>query len=109
MRVAVLSLMLLAACGQENAPERAAVNTGAAVEPTSVQRRVVDLPPGQRDAVLLRAILDGDAPCQGVSEVERRPDANGAPTFLARCKDGPVYVISISDAGVAQVAKVAPR
>ncbi|PAX08859.1 hypothetical protein [Sphingomonas lenta] len=109
MRFAILSLFLLGACGREDAPERTVVEAAAPAQMTSVQRRIVDLPAGQRDAVLLRAILDGGAPCQGVGEVERRPDANGAPNFLARCVDGPIYMIAVSPTGVAQVAKIGPR
>ncbi|HEX8389280.1 MAG TPA: hypothetical protein VF636_09700 [Sphingomonas sp.] len=102
-------LILLAACQQS--PEAggnaaAAANASAPAGYSEVQQRVVSLPAQQRYGVLLRAIRDGNAPCQGVAEEIRQADQEGNPAYVARCTDGPVYAIVVDRNGVAQVTRV---
>ncbi|PAX07026.1 hypothetical protein CKY28_13295 [Sphingomonas lenta] len=104
-------MLALAACAQQDAvadPERDQVVEAAAgpTAPSEAQRRIRELPRGQRDAVLLRAVTDGGAPCQGVIESERRPDVNGSPVFFARCSDGPLYGVAIDVDGMARVTRL---
>lgn len=110
MRLTLLPLLALAACGQQNTSgtSRNVSMESLAVTPATsdAQRRVANLPPGQRDGVLFRAIIDGNAPCQGVVETRRQPDVNGAPVYYARCSDGPRYGIAIDANGIAQVTRL---
>lgn len=107
MRPLILLPLALAACQQ--ATETAGNNTADAVGPVGMsptQLRLVELPEGQRQAVFLRAIRDGDAPCQGVTEAHRRADVDGNPVYAVRCTDGPVYTVAVDRNGTALVTKV---
>ncbi|PAX08243.1 hypothetical protein [Sphingomonas lenta] len=107
MRTLVLLPLALAACQQQPAETAATTNnTAAPAGYSAVQQRTLDLPEEQRRAVFLRAIRDGDAPCQGVTEAPRQPDQDGNPVFAAICTDGPVYAIALDRNGVAQVTRV---
>ena len=113
MRAIILLPFALAACQQTSdaTGETAGENTANAVEAvgdSELQRRVVELPQAQQNGVFLRAIRDGNAPCQGVTESHRQPDQDGNPVFVARCADGPTYAIAVNRAGVAQVTRVSP-
>jgi hypothetical protein len=110
MRALIALPLLLAACGEQAATtnETATVNSAAAAPAgySPLQQRMVDLPQRQLDGVLLRAIRDGDAPCQGVTESKRQADQDGQPLYVARCNDGPVYAITVDRQGVAVVTRV---
>lgn len=107
MRTIVLLPLALAACQQQPAETVATTNnTAAPVGFSTVQQRVVDLPEESRRGVFLRAIRDGDAPCQGVTEAMRQADQGGNPVYVATCTDGPVYAIAVDRNGVAQVTRV---
>lgn len=111
MRPLILLPLALAACQQQPA-ETPMNNTAAAAEPagfSDVQQRLVDLPEEQRHAVFLRAIRDGDAPCQGVADATRQPDQGGNPVYTARCVDGPIYALAIDATGTAQVTRLSPE
>ena len=113
MRAIILLPLALAACQQASngTGETAGENTANAVEAvgySNLQRRVVELPQAQQQVVFLRAIRDGNAPCQGVTEAHRQPDQDGNPVFVALCTDGPAYAIAVNRAGVAQVTRVSP-
>lgn len=98
--------LALAACQQA---ETAGNNTADVVGPigmSPVQLRLVELPPAQQNGVFLRAIRDGNAPCQGVTESHRRADVDGNPVYSARCTDGPAYTIAVDRNGTALVTKV---
>lgn len=104
-------ILALAACQQAPAGDNAAAPANATATPaglSDLQQRVVGLSQGQRDAVLFRAIRDGDAPCQGVAEAHRQEDVDGNPVYAAVCTDGPAYAIAIGRDGVAQVTRVSP-
>lgn len=110
MRPVFLLPLMLAACNQPSDTSTPA-NTASA-EPagfSNLQQAVVDLPEEQRLGVFLRAIRDGDAPCQGVTEATRQPDQDGRPVYVARCTDGPIYAVAISAEGVAQVTRLSPE
>lgn len=107
MRALILLPLALAAC--QGGAEEAANDTAAATGPvgmTPIQLRVAELPPAQRNGVLLRAIRDGAAPCQGITDANRQPDQDGKPVFAARCGDGPVYVIAVDRNGIARVTRL---
>lgn len=112
MRALYLLPLTLAACQQPAAEgNTAGENTAAATAPAGfspTQLRVIELPEAQQQGVFLRAIRDGDAPCQGVAESNRQADQNGNPVFVARCTDGPVYALAIDATGTAQVTRVSP-
>jgi len=94
--------LALAACG--SGPDRGA----AAPSPplTEVQRRVVALSDGQLRAVLLRSIIDGEEPCQGVVRAKRLPDREGRPTWAARCGNGTAYQVAVGPDGTARVVQL---
>jgi len=106
-----LLLLSLAACGDPS-PDAAAGNRDAPAERAALsptQQRVVDMPEGQRNGVLMRAIVDGGQPCQGVTLAARQPDEGGRPTWAARCANGASYRLSIGPDGTAQVTLVGDR
>jgi hypothetical protein len=101
----LLPLLLLASCGDggTNASNGAeAVPQPSAPPLSNLQQQVIALPDGQRNGMLLRAILDGGQNCQGVKEAVRA-DRKGVPTWEVRCMDGGAFVISIGPDGIAQV------
>lgn len=105
MRAHLLILMPLALAACRQAEEPTGGNAVAAgFSPT--QAKLVGLSQAQQQGVFLRAIRDGNTPCQGVSESHRQSDQDGDPVFVARCTDGPVYGIVVSRDGVAQVTRV---
>lgn len=109
MRALFLLPLTLAACQQPADGNAAGENTASVTAPagfSSPQRRLIALSAAQQQGVLLRAIRDGEAPCQGVTESTRQPDQDGNPVFVARCTDGPVYALAIDRNGVAQVTRV---
>lgn len=108
MRSAVVTactaLLSLGACTSEEVNNQVAL---VAAEPdNSIQQQVVNMAAPQRYGVLLRAIRDGGAPCQGVVREERQPDRGDDPLFVAHCVDGPSYAVTIADDGVAEVTRL---
>jgi hypothetical protein len=103
-RYALALPLLLAACGPEPAAENArdSVPLPSAAPFSNLQQQVIDLPDGQRNGMLLRAILDGGQNCQGVKEAVRH-DRKGVPTWEVRCADGGMFIISVGPGGIAQV------
>lgn len=81
----------LAACGSHT---ETAANNSAAAAPGNVMSadtlgaRVRDLPAGQRQGVLFRAIRDAGpsgAGCQSITAMEEAAPTNGNPTWKAVC------------------------
>lgn len=108
MRPLILLPLALAAC-QQQPTETAGNNAADATAPIGMgpsQLRLIELPEGQQHGVFLRAIRDGNAPCQGVTESHRQPDVDGNPVFSVRCTDGPAYTIAVDRNGTALVTKV---
>jgi hypothetical protein len=105
-------LLLLAGCGDggvsaTNGAE--AVPQPSAPPLSNLQQQVIALNDGQRNGMLLRAILDGGQTCQGVKDAVRA-DRKGVPTWEVRCADGGLFIISIGPDGIAQVyGASAPR
>jgi len=97
--------LMLAACGGSGGRDTGG-NTAAPAALTEVQQQVINMNEGQRNGVLLRAILDGGEECQGVSRSKRLPDNEGRPTWGARCGDGPAFQIAIGPDGVARVTRM---
>ena len=108
MRALILLPVLLAACGErtETAPAPTAAPKRAF---SNVQNRVLSLTDAQRHGVFLRAIRDGDKPCQGVAEDVRQDDQGGNPVWVARCTDDHAYAIAVDRNGVAQVATLSAQ
>ncbi len=95
--------VILVACGADEDGRIETEVRKSVPELSELQKKVMALPTGQRDAVLFRAIVDGGAPCQGVIDSVQQDGANGAPAYVARCKDGPVYLVNIAHDGIARV------
>ena len=104
--VALFALPLtLAACGGSGGRDTGG-NTAAPAAMTEVQQQVIDMNEGQRNGVLLRAILDGGEECQGVTRSKRLPDSENRPTWAARCGDGPAFQIAVGPDGIAKVTRL---
>lgn len=106
MRPLILLPLLLAACQQAETAGDNAADATAPVGMSPTQLRLTELPVEQQQTVFLRAIRDGNAPCQGVNKSQREPDQDGSPVFVAYCVDGPIYAIVVNREGVAQVTRV---
>lgn len=107
--IMLASALLLAGCEAADTINATAVATEAASQPsgyTQTQQKVVDLPDRLRHVVLIRAIRDGGAPCQGVVKDIRQADRGGAPFYVAQCQDGPQYAVAIAPSGRAEVTRV---
>jgi hypothetical protein len=101
---ACVTLLSVGACTSGEANNHVAL---IAAEPGApIQEQVVQLSAPQRHAVLLRAIHDGGAPCQGVNRDERGRDRGNDPLFVTYCNDGPSYAVTIADDGVAEVTRI---
>ncbi len=90
----------LAACGG------ASDNAKAPVAPagySDVQKQVIALDKPQLHIVFIRAILDAQQTCQGVTESARGADVKGDPLWIARCSGGARFQISIGPDGTARV------
>lgn len=107
--VVLAGAALMSGCGSAETNNAAAVAPQAALQPvgyTQTQQKVVDLPDRLRHVVLIRAIRDGGAPCQGVVKDIRQPDRGGAPFYVAQCQDGPQYAVAIAPSGMAEVTRL---
>ena len=106
MRAALMigGMALLAGCDPAPpAREPTTATNSVAADGTDFQKEVAGLAPGQRNVVMVRAILDAKQECQAVVESTRQSDLNGAQRWLARCKDGQQFLVAIQGDGNAQV------
>lgn len=105
-------VVMLGACGGAEGENGAALtnNVAAAVEPggSDAQNRMRNLPEGQRNGVLIRAIRDANLACQQVTESTLSQASNKVPVYLATCEDNAVYAVAIADDGTATVQPVTP-
>jgi len=109
---ASLLILALAACsggtannsaGEDNVQAAPAVAAGS-----NAQQAVRDLPDGQRNGVLLRAIRDARQPCQNVRESMLSETPGRTPVYMATCENNAVYAVAIRDDGNAAVRPVMP-
>lgn len=101
-------LLLAAACGGDqgaNLTNNAAAGAGRI---SDAQNQVRNLPEGQRNGVLIRAIRDRGHNCQHVQESLLSEAAKSAPVYMATCDDGAVYAVAIRDDGTATVHPALP-
>jgi hypothetical protein len=92
-------IALAAACG--GAPEQ-----NRAAEPianVTAGNQVAALPEGQRNAVLIRAILDAGQECQHVNSSTPGGTYRGMPVWQATCRGGGHWTIVVADDGTAQI------
>lgn len=104
MRTILLMLpVLLAGCDKPVATIPAENETKA--ELSAFQKAAVELSPGQRNGMFIRAIRDAGFDCQSVSESHRQADGlHGEPGYQARCSDGTNYTILLDADSTAHVA-----
>lgn len=117
MRTIGASLLILAvaACGgtssgngNGNSAAENAQNAGNAASVANAQQAVRDLPEGQRNGVLFRAIRDARQPCQTVRESMLSETPGSTPVYMATCENNAVYAVAIRDDGNAIVRPVMP-
>lgn len=97
----LLSLALLAACGQ---PAHDPAATATAASANGFAAKVAALPASLRAGVLLRALRDAGQTCQRVVAAQPAGGANGSSAWLATCDDHGRWVVAIADDGTATVA-----
>jgi len=109
---AALALGLAACGGGESETGANLTNTvaenQAAEGGSDAQKQVTNLPEGQRNGVLFRAIRDANLTCQHVESSSLSQTSNNVPVYLATCEDGAVYAVAIADDGTATVQSVTP-
>jgi hypothetical protein len=84
-----------------------AVDNGAA--PGNALAAVLAMPDRQRNIVFVRALLDADLKCEGVTSSERLPDQDGKPLWRANCKNGTSHMIAITPDGTANIVSRTDR
>lgn len=98
-----------AGAGNDNAGAAAPANASAnAAAGTNAQLAVRELPEGQRNGVLFRAIRDARQPCQNVRESMLSETPGRTPVYMATCENNAVYAVAIRDDGNAIVRPVMP-
>lgn len=99
-------IVTLSGCGGAG-PAGNQTTPAKAAGPTDAQR-IGDMAEAQRNAVFLRAILDGGHDCQQVTNSTRSGESNGVPIWRARCRGGGSWFIAITANGYAQIAPAGP-
>lgn len=90
-----------AASNAAPAAEANASENGA--QPSNALAAVLALPDKQRNIVFVRALLDADLKCEGVTSSDRLPDQEGHPVWRANCKNGTSHLITITPDGTANI------
>ena len=116
MRTIAGSMLILAAAacsgdGSSTSDNAVAYSNGTApvaAAPSNAQRAVSDLPEGQRNGVLFRAIRDARQACQNVRESLLSETPSAVPVYMATCENNAVYAVAIQDDGTAIVQPVMP-
>lgn len=102
--------LALAACGSD--PVQPAVNSAQAEqnavetvpEGENVTAQVMAMTDRQRNMVFVRALMDAEIDCDGVTGSERVEDYEGKPIWRASCKyPGKDHLISITPDGMAEI------
>jgi hypothetical protein len=88
--------LVLAACGGGSGnvaqPEANVANAAGAGD---VQARIRELPEGQRNAALIRAIRDARLDCQHVVQSSEVSPPPSTPAYVATCEGGGVFLVVI--------------
>ncbi len=99
---ALAGAAMLAGCGGGTTAPAPAVNEATANEAAlNYQAAVLDLPVGQRNIVMIRAIQDANIGCEKV--IESQQIKGEALTYQAKCSDGASHVVAIDADGNAKV------
>ncbi|TGX54240.1 hypothetical protein E5A73_09005 [Sphingomonas gei] len=113
--LSVLGALALAGCGSSgdaggaNAVADEANATGNAAGGQNVTAAVIAMSDRQRNVVFIRALLDADIDCQGVTSSERLPDRDGKPLWRANCSNKTAHMISITPDGTANIVSRTDR
>lgn len=93
--------------GETSSADNAAVpvSESAAAE-TDYQQRLRALPPGQREAVFIRALRDAGIPCQGVQTSNYLGTNLGNASWTASCEDDSQWLITVGAGEVAQIMSI---
>jgi hypothetical protein len=97
----LLILVAATACQQEQPREDV---RSIEVREGNYAARLDTMPPGERNAVFIRAIRDARLDCPGVTDSRKLAEIDGRPAWQARCSNGGEWVIVIGRDGIAQVA-----
>lgn len=100
---ALIGAAMLAGCGGGTGAPAPTANEAAAGNEAALnyQAAVIDLPVGQRNIVLIRAIQDANIDCEKVTESEAIKGEDL--TYRAKCADGATHVVAIAADGNAKV------
>lgn len=105
----MLLLAPLAACGSDSEPEQRTATPLTAEQPAvapptnpvgNVAVRLRDMPDGQRDVVLFRAVRDANQECQHVTQSTPAGVVNGDPAWGVACDNGRQFIVSVRQDGV---------
>lgn len=105
----MLGALALAGCGSNggaggaNAVVEEANATGNAAGGQNVTAAVIAMSDRQRNVVFIRALLDAEIDCQGVTSSERMPDRDGKPLWRANCSNKTAHMITITPDGTANI------
>jgi len=111
----VCAALILAGCNpaaEQNAtsePANAAPENADADATGNVLAAVLAMPERQQNIVFVRALMDADIKCDGVTHSERLPDMDGKPLWRANCKNGTSHMISITPDGTANIVSRTDR
>jgi hypothetical protein len=96
----IVCLIWLAGCdSQPPTPDNAA----APAPQENYQERVAALPPGQREEVLHRAIIDAGRKCPEVEAVDPHAPIKGATAWKVQCDNRLDWIVVIGETGTAVV------
>lgn len=87
--------LALVACGQTDTPAPHATPTPTAADHV-LMNRIAEMAPGQRDALLFRAIRDARQECQGIEASARIDDVDGRPAWSAQCDNGARFLLVLN-------------
>lgn len=108
-RFAFVATALLAACNQTtpstvNATDPAVANSGESAGNTA--DAIASLNDAQRNAVLFRAIRDGNEACQEITAATATQSLDNKPAWLVTCDKRQQYTVVLRDNAVALVTPV---
>lgn len=111
MIVPVAALIALTGCGgseEANVAAPADANEATMIgndgTPVNALERVLAMTDRQRNATFVRAILDANLPCDGVTKSERLPDQNGKPVWRVDCKgENNSHIVSVTPDGTVTI------
>jgi len=101
MRQSIVPLIALAALASCGPPQREQPHV--AEPPSGVTLRVMQMNEAERNVVFIRALIDSDLTCDGVTKSERVPDVQGVPYWKAYCKNGSSHLITVTKDGTARI------